>query len=65
MQAAFGSVVEDRDLDAPFYRSDKENVPGETDLLPNNWFDKLEKRIQEANANGGKDSKKIKIVNSH
>lgn len=61
MQAAFGSVVKDRNLDASWYENWKENIPGESDLIPNNWFNKLEKRIEEANNNGNKDSKKIKI----
>jgi len=37
-------------------------VPGSNDLIPNNWFDKLEERVKKANENSDDNSKKIKFV---
>jgi RHS repeat-associated protein len=55
-QSAFGSIVKDRGLD------DHGDVPGESDLIPNNWFNKLETRVKEANANTSEKGKKIDFV---
>lgn len=43
-QEAFKTIVEMRTLEQP------EDVPGKNDLIPNNWFNKLEKRVDELNA---------------
>jgi len=61
-QEAFKSVVEDRDLDAQFWKIFKDNISGEDDLIPNNWFDKLEKRIEAVNKNKTNNSNPIKII---
>ena len=52
-QAAFASVVKSRGL------GDSGNIPGKGDLIPNNWFKKLENRIDNANARAKDDSQKI------
>lgn len=54
-QAAFGSLVKDRGLD------DDGDIPGESDLIPNNWFDKLPARLEEANENAEGSEKKIEF----
>jgi RHS repeat-associated protein len=55
-QSAFGSIVKDKGLD------DDGDVPGESDLIPNNWFNKLDARVKEANANTSEKGKKIEFV---
>lgn len=55
-QSAFESLVKDRGLD------DDGDVPGESDLIPKNWFNKLEKRVKEANENSSDKKKHIKFV---
>jgi hypothetical protein len=55
-QSAFESLVKDRGLD------DDGDVPGENDLVPNNWFDKLDKRVNEVNENSEDTNKHIKFV---
>src|SRR5690606_5638778 len=52
-QAAFKSLVKDRGLD------DNGKTPGENDLIPKNWFDKLETRVKKANENTDNNDKKI------
>ena len=49
-------MVKDRGLD------DNGDVPGESDLIPNNWFDKLGSRVNEANKNAKDQSNKIIFV---
>jgi RHS repeat-associated protein len=44
-QDIFGSIVKDRGLD------NKGKVPGQSDLIPNNWFSKLSQRVTEVNKN--------------
>jgi len=53
-QSAFASLVKDRGLD------DDGDVPGENDLIPKNWFNKLGRRVEEANKNSSDKSKHIK-----
>lgn len=55
-QAAFGSVVKDRELD------NNGNVPGQSDLIPNNWFNNLQIRIDKANENTTNNNQKINGV---
>jgi len=55
-QSAFESLVKDRKLD------EDGDVPGQSDLIPNNWFNKLEKRVNEANENSNDKNKNIKFV---
>lgn len=54
-QAAFFSVLKDRGLDI------NGKVPGQSDLIPNNWFRKLETRLKTANARTKEFSKHVKI----
>ena len=43
-QAAFGAVVKARNLDK------NGSVPGQIDLIPKNWFRKLDNRVRQANS---------------
>lgn len=55
-QAAFGSLVKDRGLD------DDGDVPGQSDLVPKKWFNKLDARVNEANKKADADKDKIDMV---
>jgi RHS repeat-associated protein len=56
-QAAFESLVKDRKLD------DNGDVPGQSDLIPNIWYNKIVDRVNEANKNINKnDNNKIEFV---
>jgi len=54
---AYESIVEGRDLDESWYEIFDDNVEGEDDLIPNNWYDKLEERVNDANKNSTKEKK--------
>ncbi|TSE08128.1 DUF6443 domain-containing protein [Aquimarina algiphila] len=56
-QKAFKSLVDQRDLDAQWWKVFKDDISGEEDLIPKNWFDKLEKRIKSVNNNKREKSK--------
>ncbi|MCB9234795.1 MAG: hypothetical protein H6581_24290 [Bacteroidia bacterium] len=55
-QSAFATIVNRRNLD------DKGEVPGENDLIPINWFDKVENRATIANENARNEEEKIEVI---
>lgn len=55
-QSAFKSIVKDRKLDK------KGNIPGENDLKPIEWFQKLKERANEVNKNSDDTSKHIQFT---
>lgn len=63
-QTAFESLVEDRDLDAQWWKLFKDSISGESDLIPNNWFNKLEERVKSVNKNGDESSTKIELIST-
>ena len=52
-QSAFASVANSREgnNNLGMIEATKEAIPGESDLIPKNWYDKLSKRITRVNMN--------------